>query len=129
MLETSVLLYSIETRGDNPGTSGLGSAEKIARLAKETGGEVVKAGTAAQLANALDSALLNLKERYVLGFTPSNLGEPGSYHRLLVTFDTAERWGIPYSTTIPLKIPDQRIKVVAYDQGSVRLGSRLAQIK
>ncbi len=225
---------------------------------------------------------MNLKERYVLGFTPSNLGEPGSYHRLLVTFDTAERcpkcqiqartgyyagaqdgtaanagvpappwpagaspgsvkpagiplfnrpadmeealaqnaiftarnynmdlddilfdvsaaeerdakgrpqvkiglqinaanvlfkiaddrhvgrlritvfyadskgkslgadWkimdlrlteqtyqqmlrrGIPYSTTIPLKIPGQRIKVVVYDPGSVRLGSRLAQIK
>jgi len=91
MLEAAVILYSIKTLGDNQGFSGLGSPDKIARIAKETGGEVLNADTVNKFVKALDAALLNLKEGYVLGFTPSNLGQEGSYHRLDVKLNTAER--------------------------------------
>jgi hypothetical protein len=39
------------------------------------------------------------------------------------------QWGIPYSTTVPVKIPNQRIKVIVYDPASLKLGSRRAQVK
>jgi len=89
LLEASTILYSIETRGDNPGGAAYGSLGRIARIARETGGELLKAGTANSLVEALDSALLNLKAGYVLGFAPSSLGEEGSYHRLQVVLNAA----------------------------------------
>jgi Ca-activated chloride channel family protein len=91
LLEASTMLYCIETRGDNPGGGGFGGPGRIARIAKETGGEVLKAGTLNSLVEALDSALLNLKAGYVLGFAPSNIGEEGGYHRLLVGLNVGER--------------------------------------
>jgi hypothetical protein len=46
----------------------------------------------------------------------------GTYQRILQS-------GIPYSTTIPLKTPKQIIKVVVYDPGSDRSGSRLVKLQ
>ena len=45
-----------------------------------------------------------------------------SYQRIL-------RSRIPFSTLIPLKVPKQMLKVVVYDVGSDRLGSKLVNIK
>jgi Ca-activated chloride channel homolog len=84
MLEAGATLYSIKTRGDNPGQSGGGNPEVIARLARETGGEVLNAESVTRLPEVLDAAVLNLKQGYTLGFTPSTTGEEGSFHKLEV---------------------------------------------
>ena len=91
MMETAVMLYSIKTRGDNPGISGLASAGNIARFAKQTGGEVLNVDTVNRFVETLDAALLNLTAGYVLGFVPSNMSAAGSYHRLDVKLIAAER--------------------------------------
>jgi Ca-activated chloride channel family protein len=91
MLEGAVALYSIKTQGDNPGTSKSGGPADIARFARQTGGEVLNADTVNKLIGALDTALLNLKSGYVLGFTPSDIGKDGSYHRLDVRLKKPER--------------------------------------
>ena len=92
LLENSAILYGIETPGNNSvGGVGFRDPARIARIAKETGGEVLKAATANSLVEALDSALSNLKTGYVLGFSPSDKGEEGSYHSLLVGSNAAGR--------------------------------------
>jgi hypothetical protein len=89
-LEAGVTLYSLRTPGDNPGTSDQGDPSSIGRIATETGGEILVAGTG-QLAEALDLAIMNLKHGYLLGFTPSDEGKEGSYHRLTVRLNAAQR--------------------------------------
>lgn len=101
-LEAGVTLYSIRTPGENPSPGrglsrpmfrgqGLAHPSSIERIARETGGEVLNLSTAGEFSQALDSAILNLRLGYTLGFTPSNLGESGSYHRLVVKVEAGHR--------------------------------------
>lgn len=91
VLEGAVTVYSIITRGDNPGSSYLEDPRSISRIAEESGGEVLNADSVGKLGAALDSAILNLKQGYILGFAPTNPGEDGSYHRLAVKLNTRDR--------------------------------------
>jgi Ca-activated chloride channel homolog len=84
MLEAGATLYSIKTRGDNPGQSGRENPEVVARLARETGGQVLNAESVTHLPEALDAVILNLRQGYTLGFTPSTTDEEGSFHKLEV---------------------------------------------
>ncbi len=82
MLEGSVRLFSIKTSGVDATNGLLESPRRIADISERTGGEVLTADAENELAQALDAVFLNLKAGYVLGFTPSDLGPEGSYHRL-----------------------------------------------
>jgi Ca-activated chloride channel family protein len=89
-LEGGVVIHSIKTLGENPSATGPGNPSAIARMATETGGVVINADTATDLTGALDAAITNLKQGYVLGFSPSDAGEEGSYHRLDVRLEGAQ---------------------------------------
>ncbi len=39
------------------------------------------------------------------------------------------KWGIPFSTTVPLKMPKQVLKVVVFDPASGRIGSKFIKVK
>jgi Ca-activated chloride channel family protein len=90
-LEGGVVIHSIRTLGENPSDTGLGNPSSIARMATETGGTIINASTATDLTGALDAAITNLKQGYVLGFSPSGASEEGSYHRLEVRLEGAQR--------------------------------------
>ncbi len=91
VLESAVTLYSIRTRGDNPGSSYLEDPRSISKMAEESGGETLDAESVGKLGTALDAAILNLKQGYVLGFAPSSTGPDGSYHRLTVKLNSEGR--------------------------------------
>jgi hypothetical protein len=86
VLEASATLFSIRTPGDN-GTSG--DPDSIERIAKDTGGEVLKLGNSEKLSAALDRAIANLRMGYTLGFAPAKSGEDRSFHKLTVKLNTA----------------------------------------
>jgi VWFA-related protein len=86
MLEASATLFSIRTPGEN--LPSVGDPDAIERIAKATGGEVMKLSRPDKLAPALDQAISNLRVGYTLGFTPEHAGEDESFHRLTVKLDT-----------------------------------------
>ena len=98
VLESTATLYSIKTPGDNyasnmrvrdPGCHD--SILLVRQLADETGGQVldVKAGTSLQ--EALENAISHLRLQYTLGFSPSDAGQAGSFHKLGVKFAAEDR--------------------------------------
>jgi VWFA-related protein len=88
VLESSVTLFSIKTPGDNPSYSG--DPGSIERIAKGSGGEVLKLGNAEKLAPALDRAITNLRMGYTLGFAPARPGNDRSFHKLTVKLNPAK---------------------------------------
>lgn len=88
VLEASATLFSIRTPGDNGFYSG--NPGSIERIAKETGGEVLKLGNAEKLSTALDRAIANLRMGYTLGFTPAQVGADRSFHKLNVKLNPAK---------------------------------------
>lgn len=61
----------------------------IEKMAKETGGDVLKLASEGKLASALETAMSNLRLQYTLGFTPSHVSDVGSLHRLEVKLNPA----------------------------------------
>jgi Ca-activated chloride channel homolog len=118
MLEAGTILYSIRTSGVNNEITKFGARvasweaffgeasdwiqdntrnagnrvsanpKEIALLARETGGELLNAQSASDLSNVLNTAILNLKRSYTLGFYPSDKGIDGSYHALKVRLNS-----------------------------------------
>ena len=98
VLESSVTLYSIKTPGDNPAAAmrvrDPGCHDSIAmvnRLADETGGQVLDAKASRPLQEALEKAISNLRLQYTLGFSPSDPGQEGSFHKLTVRLAAEDR--------------------------------------
>jgi VWFA-related protein len=87
VLESSVALFSIRTPGDNAAYAG--DPGSIERIAKESGGEVMKLGSAEKLSAALDRAISNLRMGYTLGFSPAKVENDHSLHRLSVKMNPA----------------------------------------
>ena len=83
-LESSVTILSIRTPGAVPVVRNESELSAVDRIARGTGGEVLSIAYSAQLPDAMDSAILNLRLRYTLGFVPSNIGEIGTFHTLVV---------------------------------------------
>jgi hypothetical protein len=63
----------------------------VQRIAEETGGEIFDVGAPGSLQAALEKAISTLRLQYTLGFSPSNLGEDGSYHKLTVKLASEDR--------------------------------------
>jgi VWFA-related protein len=102
VLEAGVTLFSIRTASQDPVPGevlgrpmfrgeGTTDPESIKRIAARSGGEVLNLTRAREFSQALDSAVLSLRLGYTLGFTPSQLGEKGSYHRLAVELNAGQR--------------------------------------
>jgi VWFA-related protein len=72
--------------------------EDFASLAKETGGDVLNAITASDLPKALNTAVLNLKHSYTLGFYPSDKGAEGSYHQIKVQLNSRADYSVQART-------------------------------
>jgi len=86
-LEASTTLYSIRTPGMNFGAGDPGAVDRIAR---ETGGEVLKLGTEEKLVGALDKAIMNLRMGYTLGFAPAGAKKDEGFHKLVVKLKPAK---------------------------------------
>jgi VWFA-related protein len=88
-MESDTAVYSIKTAGERMQLAlqlpsllfGGGSVPKIAR---ETGGEVINAGSVASLDGALGAVISRLRKRYSLGYYPSNAAPGGSFHSIAV---------------------------------------------
>jgi Ca-activated chloride channel homolog len=79
LLETATTLYNIRIPSDREDTD-------IRQLAEESGGEVLDVQGTTSIKAALEQAIVRLRMQYTLGFSPSNPGKPGSYHKLDVRF-------------------------------------------
>ena len=120
VLESSATFYSIKTLGENyAGTmreSDLGcydSIKMVQRIAAETGGQVLDVSDSKSLQAALEKAVSSLRLQYTLGFSPTNLGEEGSFHKLIVKLASEDhcpscqlqaRSGYFFRTRVP--VPD-----------------------
>ena len=87
MLEASATLYGIETSGIHCA----GSSDQVKSIASETGGEILDVRASTSLQTALEKAMSNLRRQYTLGFSPSNPGEDGSFHKLTVKIAAGDR--------------------------------------
>jgi Ca-activated chloride channel homolog len=83
MLESNIVLYSIKTPGENPG-SFQNQIARVAQLAEETGGDVLTPNSVDALSSKLNAVILRLKNSYQIGFYPSAEGNDGSYHKLKI---------------------------------------------
>ena len=97
-METDTVVYSIKTQGksdlltiDLP--SLIIGAEGVSRIARETGGEVLKASNISSLDSVLGSVISRLRKRYLLGYYPSNTSPGGAFHAISVRLD--DRLGQP----------------------------------
>jgi Ca-activated chloride channel family protein len=100
VLETAATLYSIQTPGEYY-SGGTGkrrgdpgcyvSDDLVKQLTEESGGESFNVKASKSLQAALENAISNLRLQYTLGFSPSDPGEKGSYHRLTVKLASENR--------------------------------------
>jgi len=98
VLESSVTLYSIKTPGDNPAAAMRvrdpgchDSITMVNQLAAETSGQVLDAKASKPIQEALEKAISNLRLQYTLGFSPSDPGQEGGFHKLTVRLAAADR--------------------------------------
>lgn len=98
VLESPATLYSIRTPGNNYAANSRvsdpachDSIRMVRRLAEETGGQILDLKDSASLQEALEKAISDLRLQYTLGFSPSDQGEEGSFHKLTVKLASEKR--------------------------------------
>jgi Ca-activated chloride channel homolog len=86
LLETSTTLYNVMAQSVSapPNQESQESVVMIPRMVQETGGEYFDVRNPAGLQAALANAMVNIRKQYTLGFSPTNPGKPGTYHKLEV---------------------------------------------
>jgi Ca-activated chloride channel homolog len=98
VLESAATLYSIKTPGNNyamdmrvrdPACHD--SIVMVQQLSEETGGQVLNVEASPSLQEALEKAISNLRLQYTLGFSPSDPGQEGSFHKLTVRLAPEDR--------------------------------------
>jgi Ca-activated chloride channel family protein len=91
VLESAISVYSVKTPGENY-AAGMRERDPachdsilmVQKLADETGGQVLDVKASASFQEALEKAISHLRLQYTLGFSPSNPGKEGSFHKLTV---------------------------------------------
>jgi len=80
--ESDILIYAIGVFGTGQG-SNYSDQSLLTNLAKETGGRMFPT-QGMPIADFADKIITDLRNRYVLGFSPTNPAKDGRYHRLEV---------------------------------------------
>ncbi|HEU0006627.1 MAG TPA: VWA domain-containing protein, partial [Terriglobia bacterium] len=102
-MESETVIYSVKTAGQGTpltmrvpvwvGT--LGRDDLVGKIAHETGGEIIDAGSTGSLDSALATVINRLKLRYTLGYNTPNAAKDGSFRKIDVRL--TERYGRPDS--------------------------------
>ena len=81
--ESDMLIYAVGVFGGGRTPEETGGPELLTRIAEQTGGRMLSAGWA-EIPDIARAISLELRNRYVLGFSPRNPQRDGRYHRLQV---------------------------------------------
>jgi VWFA-related protein len=85
IVESDVLIYAIGTFGNGFG-SNYSDQILLKRLTEQTGGRLFPA-RGMSLGDFADKIVIDLRNRYVLGYAPSDAARDGRYHRIAVKLD------------------------------------------
>lgn len=80
--ESDVLIYAIGTFGTGAG-SNYGDQFVLKMLTQQTGGRMYRAG-GVSLGDFADKIVIDLRNRYLLGYTPTNAARDGRHHTITV---------------------------------------------
>jgi len=92
LLESASTLINVKTQSIMPYDATWATSDgEILNMVNESGGEVFRVNAPGSLRNALESAILNLRKQYTLGFNPSNPGKTGTFHKLNIKLADEKR--------------------------------------
>jgi VWFA-related protein len=99
-MESETVVYSLKTAGSPFQIAAqlpsiLFGGGTVAKVAQETGGEVINVGSVSSLDSALGSVISRLRLRYALGYYPAGTAQGGVFHEIKVRLD--DRFGKPGS--------------------------------
>jgi Ca-activated chloride channel family protein len=81
--ESDVLIYSIGVFGGGSTPEEYGGAGLLGKISEQTGGRLLEA-SAAELPDIAKKIGIELRNRYILGYSPRNQARDGKYHRITV---------------------------------------------
>jgi Ca-activated chloride channel family protein len=81
--ESDVLIYSIGVFGGGTTPEEYGGAGLLGKISEQTGGRLVEAN-AVELPDIAKKIGIELRNRYILGYSPQNQVRDGKYHRITV---------------------------------------------
>ncbi len=91
IVESDVLIYAIGTFGTGAGAL-YSDQVLLKKLTEQTGGRMY-AAVGMSLGDFADKIVIDLRNRYVLGYTPTDAARDGRYHHIRVTLDAPR--GLP----------------------------------
>jgi Ca-activated chloride channel family protein len=83
VVESDVLIYAIGVFGGAASVEEAGGPGLLSHLAEQTGGRLLFA-TPVELPNVAQKIGIELRNRYILGYSPKNQDRDGKYHRIEV---------------------------------------------
>ena len=83
MVESDVLIYSIGVFGGGSTPEEAGGPGLLSQISERTGGRLFEAN-AVELPNIAKMIGIELRNRYVIGYSPQNQVHDGKYHHILV---------------------------------------------
>jgi VWFA-related protein len=86
IVESDVLIYAIGTFGNGMG-SNYGDQVLLRKLTEQTGGRMFPAVGRLSLGDFADKIVIDLRNRYVLGYAPTDAARDGRYHHIAVKLD------------------------------------------
>jgi VWFA-related protein len=90
--ESDVLVYSVMV---GSGAYGYGDSYLLRRIAEETGGRMYASGSG--LGDIAQKITIDLRNRYVIGYTPTDTSRDGKYHKVELTLKPPR--GLPKLTS------------------------------
>src|ERR1019366_8656114 len=81
--ESDVLIYSIGVFGGGTTSEEYGGAGLLGKISEQTGGRLLEAN-AAELPDIARKIGIELRNRYILGYSPQSQVRDGKYHRITV---------------------------------------------
>jgi Ca-activated chloride channel homolog len=84
--ESDVLIYSIGVFGGGTTPEEMGGPALLSKISEQTGGRLFEANPA-ELPDIAKNIGIELRNRYVLGYSPKNIARDGKYRQVLVRVD------------------------------------------